>query len=70
MTNDSDTASSGKRLLDLAGAARYLNDSPRHVRSLWARREIAAIRIGRKVRFDPKDLDRYIEAQRVEAVRR
>jgi excisionase family DNA binding protein len=57
------------RLLDLAGAAAYLNDSPRHVRSLWEHRQIAAVRIGRKVRFDPRDLDRYIESQRVEAIR-
>ena len=28
-----------------------------------------AVRIGRKVRFDPRDLDRYIESQRVEAIR-
>jgi excisionase family DNA binding protein len=58
----------GTRLLDLAGAAEYLGDSERHVRALWERREIAAVRIGRKVRFDPADLDRYIEAQRVPAL--
>jgi excisionase family DNA binding protein len=58
-----------ERLLDLIGAAAYLNDSPRHVRTLWERRELAAVRVGRKVRFDPKDLDRYIDAQRVHAIR-
>jgi hypothetical protein len=41
------------RLLDLDGAANYLHDTPRHVRSLWERRELAAVRIGRKIRFDP-----------------
>jgi len=70
MNDDPNNLTGSERLLDLNGAARYLNDSPRHVRSLWARREIAAIRVGRKVRFDPRDLDRYIETQRVEAVRR
>jgi excisionase family DNA binding protein len=62
-------ASTAGRLLDLEGAAKYLHDSPRHVRSLWERREIAAIRIGRKIRFDPEDLDRYIDSQRVKALR-
>jgi excisionase family DNA binding protein len=62
------TANAG-RLLDLEGAASYLHDSPRHVRSLWERRELAAVRVGRKIRFDPRDLDRYIDAQRVQVVR-
>jgi len=50
-------------------AANYLHDTPRHVRSLWERRELAAVRIGRKIRFDPADLDRYIDSQRVKALR-
>ena len=62
-------AATAGRLLDLEGAAKYLHDCPRHVRSLWERREIAAIRIGRKIRFDPEDLDRYIDSQRVKALR-
>ena len=62
-------AATAGRLFDLEGAAKYLHDSPRHVRSLWERREIAAIRIGRKIRFDPEDLDRYIDSQRVKALR-
>ena len=57
------------RLLDLDGAANYLHDTPRHVRSLWERRELAAVRIGRKIRFDPVDLDWYIDSQRVKALR-
>jgi excisionase family DNA binding protein len=62
------SSTASRRLLDLAGAAEYLNDTPRHVRSLWERRQIAAVRVGRKLRFDPRDLDRYIDSQRVEAV--
>jgi excisionase family DNA binding protein len=50
------------RLLDLDGAASYLHDTPRHVRSLWERRELTAVRIGRKIRFDPVDLDRSIDS--------
>ena len=57
------------RLLDLDGAADYLNDTPRHVRSLWERHELSAVRIGRKIRFDPVDLDWYIDSQRVKALR-
>ena len=57
------------RLLNFDGAANYLQDTPRHVRSLWERRELAAVRIGRKIRFDPVDLDRYIDSQRVKALR-
>lgn len=39
MTDDPNSETGGGRLLDMDGAARYLNDSPRPVRSLWARRE-------------------------------
>jgi excisionase family DNA binding protein len=61
------TVATTNRLLDLAGTAAYLHDTERHVRSLWERREIAAVRIGRKVRFDRDDLDRYIDSKRVPA---
>ena len=69
MSKETDEVPVSGTLLDLAGAAVYLHDSERHVRSLSERREIAVVRIGRKVRFDPADLDRYIESRRVEAVR-
>jgi len=38
-------------LLDYDGAARYLCTTPRHVRELWAKRHLAAIEVGRSVRF-------------------
>lgn len=56
-------------LLDYAGTADYLGITPRHVRRLWAERRLTGIKVGRLVRFAPADLDRYIAAQRVEAVR-
>jgi excisionase family DNA binding protein len=56
-------------LLDYDGAARYLCTTPRHVRELWARRHLAAIKVGRSVRFSQADLDLFIEAHRVKAVR-
>ena len=57
-------ASSGSGLLDYEAAARYLCTTARHVRELWARRELAAIKVGRSVRFTKADLDAFIEARR------
>lgn len=54
-------------LLDYVGAARYLGTTPRHVRELWAKRYLAAIKVGRHVRFSRRDLDAFIAANRVEA---
>ena len=51
-------------LLDKAGAAEYLATTERHVQDLWDKRQIPAIKIGRKVRFHKDDLDRYIEERR------
>jgi excisionase family DNA binding protein len=56
-------------LLDYDGAAQYLCTTPRHVRELWAKRYLAAIKVGRSVRFSKVDLDAYIAARRVDAVR-
>lgn len=55
-------------LLDYEAAARYLCTTPRHVRELWAIRCIAAVKVGRRVRFTRADLDAFIAAKRVEAV--
>ncbi len=59
----------GGGLLDYEAAARYLCTTSRHVRELWARRELAAIKVGRSVRFTKADLDAFIAANRVGAVR-
>ena len=56
-------------LLDYEGAARYLCTTPRHVRELWAKRYLAAIKVGRSVRFARTDLDAFIAANRVESLR-
>jgi excisionase family DNA binding protein len=58
-----------RRLLDYEAAASYLGTTSRHVRKLWASRELSGIKVGRLVRFDRRDLDAYVERQRVEAVR-
>ena len=51
-------------LMGKAEAAMYLNTTERHVQELWNRREIPAIKVGRKVRFAKADLDHYIERRR------
>lgn len=56
-------------LLDYFDAARYLCTTPRHVRELWAKRYLAAIKVGRSVRFSKADLDAFIASNRVNAVR-
>jgi excisionase family DNA binding protein len=56
-------------LMDYAEAARYLCTTPRHIRELWAKRSLAAIKVGRHVRFGRADLDTFIISRRVEAVR-
>jgi excisionase family DNA binding protein len=56
-------------LLDYDGAARYLCTTPRHVRELWAKRYLAAIKVGRRVRFAKSDLDAFVMANRVESRR-
>lgn len=58
------------RLLALEEGAWYLGTTPRQLRELWSRREIAAVKVGRLVRFRREDLDAYIEAHTVPAVRR
>jgi excisionase family DNA binding protein len=56
--------------MDYEAAAAYLSTTPRHVRQLWQRREIAAVKVGRLVRFTTEDLDAYVRAQRQPAIAR
>lgn len=53
-------------LLDVAGAADYLTTSEHFVRRLVRERRVTYVKVGRFVRFDPDDLDRFIEAGRQE----
>ena len=53
----------------MAGAAEYLNDTEVHVQRLWWARKIAAVKLGRKVRFRKADLDEYIARRTVKALR-
>lgn len=56
-------------LLDYNQAAKHLGTTPRHVRELWAKRRLPGVKIGRLVRFDQRDLDRFIAENRREAQR-
>lgn len=54
------------RLLDKAGAALMLGTTVRHMRHLVFERKIAYVKVGGKVRFDVRDLERFIKVNRVE----
>ena len=58
------------RLLTVEEAAERLGTSTRFVRRLIFERRIAFVKVGRHVRIAPGDLDAYIAAGRVDALRR
>lgn len=61
----SDTALLGRRpLLDIHGAAEYLSVTVGFMRARRADRTIPCIKLGGSVRFDPNDLDRYVDLNR------
>ncbi len=53
-----------RRLLDVEQAAEYLTTSEHFARRLVRERRIPFIKVGRFVRFDTDDLDRFIDARR------
>ena len=55
-------------LIDIDQAAVRLGVTPRFVRRLVDERRIPFHKIGKFVRFDPADIDRYIVRGRVESV--
>jgi excisionase family DNA binding protein len=57
-------------LYTVAQAAERMNTTTRFVRRLVAERRIAFVRLGRHVRLAEDDVDAFIEAGRVEPVRR
>jgi excisionase family DNA binding protein len=60
--------SSDPPLLDVSGAARHLGCSDRFIRRLVQERRIPFVKLaGTKVRFLPRDLDRWVESQIVES---
>ena len=53
-------------LVDMETVARWLSTSARHVRRLVAEKRIPFVKVGHFVRFDPNDVARWVEAQKVE----
>ena len=53
-----------EQLLDIAAVARRLGVGERHVRRLVFERRIPYLKWGRLIRFDPKDLERWLDGQR------
>lgn len=52
------------RLLDVKQAAIYLSRSEQSVQRLIFQKEVAVIRVGRRVHLDVRDLDKWIEMNR------
>jgi excisionase family DNA binding protein len=57
-------------LIDLPAVARWLGVSQRHVRRLVFERRIPFIKWGQLLRFDPDEIEAWIEAARVPARRK
>lgn len=55
------------RLLTTAEAAHVLGIGKRTLQERVERREIACVKIGKSVRFDPADLAAFVERNRVQA---
>jgi excisionase family DNA binding protein len=54
------------RLLDVDGAADYLGVTDRTIRRFVQQRRLPFHKVGKYVRSDPVDLDRYLAEHRVE----
>ena len=48
--------------------ARYLNSTPGTIRVMCSKRQIPFLKIGRRVRFDPQSIRRWVEEKRVETI--
>jgi excisionase family DNA binding protein len=56
-----------QRLLDIDAVAEQLCTSVRHIRRLVQERRIPVVRVGRLVRFDPVDVDAWLDEHRSSA---
>jgi excisionase family DNA binding protein len=54
-----------RRLLDIEVLASWLATTPRHIRRLVAERRVPFVKVGHFIRFDPEDITRWIEGQKV-----
>jgi excisionase family DNA binding protein len=60
-------ASAPRPLLDIEAVSVWLGPSHRHVRRLVADRRIPYLKVGHYVRFDDKEIAKWIDEQRVAA---
>jgi excisionase family DNA binding protein len=58
----------GKRLLNVAEAARYLGLEVDTMYKKARLRELPSVKVGRALRFDVKALDRYIEQNAIKTL--
>lgn len=56
-----------RRLLDIDAVAVQLSTSVRHIRRLVHEHRIPVVRVGRLIRFDPIDLDAWLDEHRSSA---
>jgi excisionase family DNA binding protein len=56
------------RLWNHVEVAEYIGSTPGSIRVMCSRREIPFLKIGRRVRFSPESIRRWLEEKRVEAV--
>jgi excisionase family DNA binding protein len=60
--------SSEAPLVDISGAADRLGVSVRYVRRLVAERRIPYVKLGHYLRFDPAELDEWIDRSRIREI--
>lgn len=60
-----DAAATFPQLIDIATVARRLGTSIRHVRRLVTERKIPYLKIGHFIRFDERDVEVWIDRQKV-----
>ena len=53
-------------MVDMETVAGWLSTSTRHIRRLVAEKRIPFVKVGHFVRFDPDDIARWVEGQKVE----
>lgn len=58
------TFTDGRPLLDLPAVAERLNVNQRHVRRLVAERRIPFVKWGHLLRFDPAEIEAWLDAAR------
>ena len=56
-----------QRLLDIDAVAALLSTSVRHIRRPVQERRIPVVRVGRLIRFDPSDIDAWLDEHRSSA---